>query len=179
MEMLRDIAQLIVSTLGGLFTLALLLRAYLFWLHMPRSNQLSHFCVALTDWLVGPVRRLLPPMGRIDWSCWAAALLIAAATQASFHLLAGYGSWQFFVPEVIALLVKRILDLVLVMVVVFALVSTINPHAPLAPTLDVLTRPLLAPIRRVLPPVGGFDLSPMVVVLVVLILIRVLEGIGL
>jgi YggT family protein len=57
------------------------------------------------------------------------------------------------------------LYLLVALVIVNAIFSLVNPHAPLAPTFDVLTRPMLAPLRRVIPPVGGFDLSPLVLIL--------------
>jgi YggT family protein len=62
------------------------------------------------------------------------------------------------------------LYMVTFLVVIYSAISIINPHAPLAPTFELLTRPLLAPFRRALPLVGGFDLSPMALLAVVFIL---------
>jgi YggT family protein len=62
------------------------------------------------------------------------------------------------------------LNVVVWITIIYAIVSWVNPHAPFAPALGILLRPLLAPIQRILPPVGGFDLSPLVLLLAVYVL---------
>jgi YggT family protein len=80
-----------------------------------------------------------------------------------------------FVPSGLFLLIRWTLYLLLFLLVVNSLLSLVNPHAPLAPTFEVLTRPMLAPLRRIIPPVGGFDLSPMVLVFLILVGLTVLD----
>lgn len=175
--MLREIFHLFVGTAAGLLGSGLLLRSYLSWLRVPRSNPMSVFCVALTDWLVMPLRRVLPMRGRFDAASVVAALLVAVV----FVLLVewvdfdGIANWTLFLPSVLLVLIRWVLYLLLFLLVLNSLLSLVNPHAPLAPVFDMLTRPVLAPVRRMLPPVGGFDLSPMAVVLLILVGLTVLD----
>ncbi|SPE33690.1 Membrane protein [Burkholderiales bacterium] len=174
--LLLEIFHLLLSTVAGLLGSALLLRVYLGWLRVSRSNPLAIFCVALTEWLVAPLRRALPARGRFDAASLAAALSVALV----FVLLMGLvradrgWHWYLFVPSVVLVLIHWVLYLVTLLVLANVLLSLVNPHAPLAPTLDVLTRPVLAPLRRIIPPVGGFDLSPLVLIVVVQVLLLVL-----
>jgi YggT family protein len=175
--MLLEIFRLLMSAVAGLLGTTLLLRIYLVWLRVSRNNPLAIFCVALTDWLVAPLRRLLPLRGRIDAASLAAALIIAAAFIFLMSVVryAGAWSWYLFVPSVLLLLLHWALYLVLMLVLGNVVFSLVNPHAPLAPTFDILSRPFLAPVRRVLPLIGGFDLSPTVVVIVVWVALTVLD----
>lgn len=175
--MLREIFHLLVGTVAGLLGSTLLLRVYLAWLRVSRSNPIAIFCVALTDWMVAPLRRLMPARGRIDGASLVAALLVALiyVFLVEWIEFEGLASWFLFLPSVIFLLIRWTLYLLLFLLVVNSLLSLINPHAPLAPTFDVLTRPMLAPLRRLIPPVGGFDLSPMVLVFVILVGLTVLD----
>jgi YggT family protein len=178
---LLDIAHLLLGTIASLLGGALLLRAYMAWLRMSRSSPLFQFCVAFTDWLVAPVRRVFAPTGRVDWASWACVFLVAALARAATALLGtgGLPGWHFFLPAVFALVLHWILGLALVVIFAYVLLSLVNPHAPLAPSFDALTRPMLAPFRRVIPAVGGFDLSPTAVILVVVVIRYVLDSTGL
>jgi YggT family protein len=173
---LLDILDMLLGAVASLLGSALLLRAYLAWLRVSRSNPVGVFCVALTDWLVAPLRRILPSMGRLDSASLAGALIISVAFVFLMHVLRfqSMGLWYLVVPGAMLLVVHWGLYLLVALVIVNAIFSLVNPHAPLAPTFDVLTRPMLAPLRRVIPPVGGFDLSPLVLILVAQVLIFVL-----
>ncbi len=175
--MLRDIFQLLVGTIANTLGSALLLRVYLSWLRISRTNPLAIFCVALTEWLVGPLRRLIPIRGRLDVASLVGAMLVCLLYSFLFQwvMAGGLGDWFLFLPSVIFLLIRWTLYLLLFLLVVNSLLSLVNPHAPLAPTFDVLTRPILAPFRRFIPPIGGFDLSPMAPVFLILVALAVLN----
>jgi YggT family protein len=68
------------------------------------------------------------------------------------------------------------IHLAMLVVLVSAIFSWVNPYAPLAPFFDQLSRPLLAPFRRVIPPLGGVDLSPLVLLLALQVLLMVLDS---
>lgn len=176
-KVLLEIFHLIVGTVAGLLGSALLLRVYLAWLRISRTNPVALFCVALTEWLVGPLRRVLPSRGRIDGASLVGALVVALAFVFLVQWVEfdGLANWFLFLPSVLLLLIRWALYLLLFLLVVNSLLSLVNPHAPLAPTFDVLTRPMLAPLRRWIPPVGGFDLTPMVLVVLILIGLTVLD----
>jgi len=176
--LLLEIFHLLLSTVAGLLGSALLLRVYLTWLRLSRTNPVVVFCVALTDWMVAPIRRALAPRGRFDVASLIAALLVALVFVLLMALVRADGGvwhWYLFVPSVVLLLAHWVLYLVTLLVFANVLLSLVNPHAPLAPTFDMLTRPVLAPLRRILPPIGGFDLSPVVLIVAVQILLLVLD----
>jgi YggT family protein len=178
--LLREIFHLLIGTVAGLLGSMLLLRAYLSWLRVSRSNPVAIFCVALTEWLAGPLRRVLPSRGRLDAGALAGALLVALAVVFLVQWVEfdGFANWALFLPSVLVLLLRWALYLLMFVLVVNALFSWVNPHAPLAPTFDVLTRPMLAPLRRWIRPVGGVDLSPMVLMLLILVGLSVLDALA-
>lgn len=173
---LLDILDMVLGVVASLLGSALLLRTYLGWLRMSRSNPVGVFCAAVTDWLVMPLRRVLPFLGRLDSASVVGVLLIAVTYEFLLHVVRfrGVDYWYLVLPATLVLLAQWVLYLLEAIVVVNALFSLINPHAPLAPTFDVMTRPILAPLRRRMPPVGGFDLSPMVVLVIAQILLYLL-----
>ncbi len=174
-----DIFDMLLGALASLLGSALLLRVYLAWLRVSRSNPVGVFCVALTDWLVAPLRRAVPARGRLDAAPLLGAFLVALLFVFLVRLLrSGAGAYSFLlVSGALLLMLHWALYLLVALVIVNVLFSLINPHAPLAPTFDALTRPVLAPLRRLIPPIGGFDLSPLVLVLVLQILLAVLNQI--
>ena len=174
---LVGIIHLLLNTAAALLGGALLLRVYLSWLRVAGHNPLVQFSWALTEWLVKPFRSMLPRRTRLDWPCVAAALTVALVFVVLMRVI-GIGvplDWSLLVPQVLGLVVRWALYMLLVLVFIYALLSLVNPHAPLAPTFDLLTRPLLAPFRRALPRVGGFDLSPIAFLVVVQVLLIILE----
>lgn len=178
--LLQEIFRLVLGTLAGLMGSVLLLRVYLTWLRLPRSNPVAVFSVALTDWLVRPLRLVLPLRGRLDAAALLAAFLVAGVFVVLVVLVSTRGAWDWswYVPSVLVLVTQWTLYLVMVLVFAQVAVSLFNPHAPLAPALTLLTRPLLAPLRRWIPTVGGFDLSPLVLLVVVQVLLLVLDRAG-
>jgi len=178
--LLLDILDMLLGAIASLLGSALLLRTYLAWLRVSRSNPVGVFCVALTDWLVAPLRRMLPQRGRLDAAATVGAILVALALVLLMRVMR-YGlmlNWLLLLPAALLLLLHWALYLLVALVVVNVLFSLINPHAPLAPTFDLLTRPLLAPLRRLVPPVGGFDLSPLVLFLILQVLLFVLNQVA-
>jgi YggT family protein len=63
-------------------------------------------------------------------------------------------------------------------VFLLAILSWVNPHAPVAPVFNAIARPFLRPIRRILPPVGGVDLSPLVLLLALWVLLFLIDGLA-
>ena len=175
--LLLGVVHLLLNTAAALLGGALLLRVYLSWLRIARHNPLVQLSWALTEWLVKPFRALLPCRARIDWPCVVAALAVGLVFELLTRLtgIGGGSDWALLVPQVLGLLVHWALYMLTVLVFIYVLLSLVNPHAPLAPTFDLLTRPLLAPFRRALPLVGGFDLSPIAFLVLVQILLLILD----
>ena len=180
--MLAQLFYQIIDWLFSFFTLALIARFALQWSRAPFRNPLGQFIVAVTDWAVAPMRRVIPSAFGLDLS----TLFLAWLAQAMFHGLV-YG---LFVPAaavtlsavlslaLLALLATAHLAIYLLIaaVIVSALLSWINPYAPLAPVFDAISRPLLRPLQRVIPPIGGLDLSPLALLLILQLLLSVLAS---
>jgi YggT family protein len=167
--MFNQALQFLLQTVVNLFVVAALLRFWMQALRAPYRNPLSEFVMALTDFAVKPLRRVIPGLYGLDLS----SLFLAWGLQIFLLLfvlsLQGHSVWiggphVFPVVAFLALvnLLKYSLYLLIVGVFIQAVLSWINPYSPISPVLDSLTRPFLRPVRRVLPLVGNVDLSPLV-----------------
>jgi YggT family protein len=179
--MLAPALEFLFDTLLNLLTLAFLLRGLLQLAGAPFHNPLSQSIVALTNFAVRPLRRLVPAIGTLD----TASLLLAFGTQLLLQLIVLWlrdFPWMVAGPQVLPALlglallgvIKLTLYIFLYAVIIQAVLSWINPYAPFAPVLDSLTRPLLRPLRRHLPYTAGIDLSPLVVFIAVQLLLMLL-----
>lgn len=169
--MLYQIVSLLLEVVVGILSGACLLRLYMQYLRVPMSvrsgNPLGRFVFALTDWIVLPLRRVLPVVGALDTASLGAAFLLQLAEFALLWLLAGAGGGLFAVP-VLALfgLLSMAISGMTVAVIVYAVLSWVPTSSVIGGVMARLVEPLLRPIRRVLPLVGGIDLSPLVLLLV-------------
>jgi YggT family protein len=162
----------LLDVVFGLFTYALLLRFVMQWMRAPFRNPLGQAVIALTDWIVKPLRRVLKGWKGIDWASLAATYLFQFLWLLAYALvfggfsLAGAGI-PFLLAATVVALVKASLWLLIIVVVVQAILSWVAPDGPLSGLLNALTFPFLRPIRKVLPPIGGvLDLSPLIVIVV-------------
>jgi len=182
MMLLVDIADFLLQTLAVIVGVTLLARVYMAYLGMPARNPLVQFAVALTDWLVRPLRRVVPSSGRFDGATLLAALLFALVLLALRLLLVGAGPeswpWSWLLLMALIQLLRWALYLVLWLTLLHVVLSWVNPHAPIAPAVSMLVRPFLAPFQRALPLVGGFDLSPIAVILIVNVMLIALGRSG-
>ena len=159
----------IATLLGG----ALLLRFWMQAIRVRPPSSVAQFTFQLSDWLVRPMRRIVPGVGGYDWaSLIGAFLIVLLATSVLF--MAGWSA-----QAVLLMALQRFLQWILygfmALLVVEAIFSWINPHAPLAPFVRALNEPLLRPIRRVVPLVGSLDLS-LLVALIALQIAQILLG---
>ncbi len=164
-----DALVFIVDSLLTLAVYAFLLRLLLQLSRADFRNPIAQAVLRLTSWLVLPLRRVLPPLGRIDTASLVAVLLAqVAATAVVFVMLTGVAMplGPLLVNAVRDLIVATI-QLYTVAIVVYALLSFIAPgtYSPAVGLLSSLCNPLLQPVRRVLPPIGGLDFSPLVLIL--------------
>jgi YggT family protein len=163
-----DALIFVVDTFLSLAVYAFLLRLLLQLSRVDFRNPLAQAILKLTSWLVLPLRRVLPPVGRVDTASAVAVLLAQLARTGVVSWLA-LGAVMSPLPlllaSVVAVLVAAV-GLYTVAIIVYALLSLIAPgtYSPASALLAGLCEPLLAPVRRVLPPVGGLDFSPLVVI---------------
>lgn len=169
----------LVETLASLLATACILRAYMNWVGVISRDPIGQFVIAVTDWLVRPLRRIIPGSRGVDWASVAAGALVALLLAFLYLTMIGrLGPASIGAGVVFAIyyLLKWSLYLLMGVVLLSAILSWVNPHAPIAPTLNALTRPFLAPVRRIIPLVGGVDLSPLVVLIVVQVLLGFLAS---
>ncbi|MGH8712958.1 MAG: YggT family protein [Casimicrobiaceae bacterium] len=167
--MLIEALRFLVNVAFGLIVYAALLRFIMQWLRAPFRNPLGQAVAALTDWAVKPLRRLLPGFRGFDWASLLFAWLAQAIWLAVLAALGGVALSGQLAAALAALavieLLKAALWILIVAVVLQALLSWVAPDGPLAGVLNALTFRFLAPIRRVVPPLGGtLDLSPLIVI---------------
>ncbi|WP_256078467.1 YggT family protein [Massilia sp. YIM B04103] len=161
--------MLIVDTAASVLAGVLLLRFWMQAIRVRPPSSVAQFTFQLSDWLVRPLRRIVPGVGGYDWASLLGAFLIVLLAS-SVLFFAGLP------PETVLLMaLHRFLNWILygfmALLVIEAIFSWINPHAPTAPFIRALNEPLLRPIRRVVPLVGGLDLS----LLVALILLQIAQ----
>jgi len=156
-----------------------LLRLLLQWSRADFRNPVAQAVVRITNPLVMPLRRLLPPINKIDTASVVTALIVAVAYVVLMSVVHGFG-----VPSPLLLLrgtalelVTSVLWLYFYAIFLYALMSLIaqGAYSPLQPLLASLCEPVLRPIRRLIPPIAGLDLSPLwagLLIQAVLILLR-------
>lgn len=165
--MLYQIISLLLEVAAGVLGGACLLRLYMQYQRIPMSarsgNPLGHFIFALTDWLVLPLRRIVPAVGRWDTASLVGAYAVALTQFLLLWLLAGADEGLFAVPILAFFALLRLaLSGLSGMVIVYALLSWVPANSAMSDLIGRLCAPALTPIRRVLPLVGGVDLSPLV-----------------
>jgi YggT family protein len=127
------------------------------------GNPLGRFVFALSDWLVLPLRRLVPALGRWDSASLVAAVLLELAQFLLLWLLTGArGGWLAVPVLAIFALLRLVLSGFTGLVIVYAVLSWVPNQSFMSDLVGRLCAPLLKPIRRLLPLVGGVDLSPLV-----------------
>lgn len=171
--MLAAALQFLIESISSLFIMALLLRFYMQLMRAPFRNPVGQAVMALTDFVVKPLRRLIPGWGGLDVASLLPAWLVEFAVLLLVLWLKGFPlivAAPTVLPGVALWAVVKLLalSLYLLMGVIFvqAILSWVSPYTPLTPVLNALSDPVLRPVRRLLPPIGGtLDLSPLVVLL--------------
>jgi YggT family protein len=158
----------ILNALLTLLVIAYLLRVVMPLVRADFRNPLGQAVLRFTDPLVRPLRRVLHPVGRVDVASIVALVVVQLAATALLTLVAGGGLLPG--PLLVAAL-YRLADTVLqfysVALLIYVLLSWIAPgaYSPATQLLDRLCEPLLRPFRRLIPPIGGLDFSPLFVLI--------------
>lgn len=175
--MLQSIVTIIVDTIAVLLAAVLLLR---FWMQAVRVRppmSVAHFIFQLSDWLVKPLRRIVPGVGGYDWASLIGALLVALLSILINVWLFTSLSVQWILLLTGARFIQWIMYGFIGLIVIEVIFSWVNPHAPLAPFIRALSEPLLRPLRRVLPLIGNIDLSPLVALVLLQIGLLLINGV--
>jgi len=174
--MFGDIARFLLNTVFTLFGAALLVRAWMQYVRVPPYNPVTHAIQQVTNWLVLPLRHVIPGVRGIDWASVVAALIASIAYVLLMVWVAGVdplGLLPTLLIVALLTLVKWALNLLIWLTILMALLSWLNPRSAAMPVLFQLTAPFLNPLRRILPNLGGLDLSPILLFVIVQVLLMV------
>jgi YggT family protein len=167
--MLFNATHFLLTTLFNLFTFVLLLRFFMQWLRASFQNPLAQMTIALTDFLVKPARKWVPSWKKLDLSTLVLAFIVQFLLMLFINILrgvpfavAGPSLWINMCLLAILAVLKISLDIFFYAILIQAILSWVNPHTPISGVLETLTRPILSPLRRWVPPVNGFDFSALI-----------------
>jgi len=158
----------LIQTLFGLYILVVMLRFLLQWARADFYNPLSQFIVKVTTPALRPLRRVIPGLGGLDFSAvvlmWLLKtlelMLVILITSGIFNPIS---PMLWAIPQLVDLAINVFLFAILIQVII----SWINPgtYNPIIGVINSLTDPIMRPARRIIPPISGLDLSPMLVIL--------------
>jgi YggT family protein len=177
--MLVQALAFVIDALFSVFILAALVRFWMQALRAPARNPLAQFTMALTDFAVKPLRRVVPGLLGLDLASMAVAWMAEFVLQVILLALADApltGNPEVLSVVLFLALVKLLrLSLYVLMgaLILQAVLSWVQPHHPVAPFFDALTRPFLRPLRKVVPPIGGVDVTPVLVLIAIQLVIMV------
>lgn len=171
----------VLESIAGFFTTLLLLRFYMQMFRVPFGNQIGGFVLQLTNWLVLPLRRLIPSVVGLDLASLLPAFLLQALLMiAMISLHAGFAA---LTPDLALLILSRSivailrisLYLLIGVLILQAILSWVSPYSPLSRPVTQMTQPFLQPLRKVIPPLSGIDLSPLIAILLAQVILIFLQ----
>ncbi len=178
--MLTQIISFLLGTVTTLFAAACLARLWLQRVRAPFANPVGQAVLILTGWAVIPLRRVIPGVFGIDLASAVAAWLAHLVQFSIVGWLSGFDlvsfgslltiAWTAFLATV-----QLFIYLLIGIVIVAAVLSWIAPYAPAAPLFEHLAAPLMKPLRRFMPVIGGLDFTPLIVILLLQVVLIVLE----
>ena len=177
--MVNNAVAFVVDTIFHLFILAALVRFWMQALKAPARNPIAQFTMALTDFAVKPLRRVVPGLWGLDLAsllvAWGAEFLLQVVLLllVDAPLAGNAGVLSIVLYLAFVKLIRLSVYIVMGAVFIQALLSWVNPYHPVAPFFEALTRPFLRPFRKVVPLIGGVDITPVLVLIVCQLIIMV------
>jgi len=157
------------SLLQYLLVTAFILRLLLPLLRANMRNPISQAILRVTNPLVLPLRKVLPPIGRVDTASVVALLLVQLLTTIIIASMIGFdiSNTGFIARAATWALLASVLQFYWISILIYVLMSWLAPHNynPAADLLGSICEPLLRPVRRVIPPIAGLDLTAVFVLI--------------
>ncbi|MDH3948226.1 MAG: YggT family protein [Gammaproteobacteria bacterium] len=178
MDYLSNAGVFLIKTLFGIYEIIILLRFLMQMVRADFYNPISQFVVKATSLPLKPLRRVIPGVAGMDMASLVLLLVVILVELLLLSLVT-----TLPMPSAIGLialalveLLKLTINVFMFSVIILAILSWVSPggYNPVANLLYQITAPLMRPARRMLPPMGGLDLSPMVVIIVLYLLILLL-----
>jgi YggT family protein len=175
---LAQIATLLVDVVTSFFVYLLLARFLFQWLRVPFRNVAGNFIIAATNWMVAPARRVIPSLFGLDLASLLLAWLIQGLALWAIYALAGisFASSPDIAAGILAGLalvdlLRFVVYFFIFVLIVLVVLSWVAPHSDMMPVCNTILRPLLRPIRRFVPLLGNFDLSPLILIVILQVLL--------
>jgi YggT family protein len=174
--MLYQIPSFLLDVIVGLLGGACLLRLYMQYHRVPFGNPLGRFVFAITDWIVMPLRRVVPSVKRWDLaSAVAAWLLVLAKFVLIWALVGGLSRWANLPLVSLVGLLQLAVSGLTALLIVYAVLSWVPAASSMLQDLVArLAEPLVRPLRRFIPLIGGVDLSPLAAIVLLQVVAIVL-----
>ena len=170
--MFAQIGVFLVDAVASFFVFVLLARFHFQWLRVPFRNPIGEFVLATTSFMVLPVRRVIPGLAGLDLATLLLAWLVQGTSLWIQMEIVGADVSAVALAAIAAVDLLRYSVYILVFaVIVQAVLSWVNPYTPVAPAFDTITRPFLRPLRRFIPPLGGVDLTPLILLVILQVLL--------
>lgn len=167
----------LVSTIIDLYIAAIMLRLLLQWVKADFYNPLCQFLVKVTNPVLVPARRIVPSIGRLDTASVVVMLLFEFIQLVIISQISGAGfEIQFMLVFAVRKLLVALLMTYFVLVIARVIISWIGSQSrhPLIPLIYQLTEPVLRPFSKLIPPIGGIDLSPLLALIALRFLLLLL-----
>jgi YggT family protein len=158
--MLYQIISFLLEVAAGLFGSACLLRLYMQYQRIPFRNPVGSMVFSLSDWLVLPLRRIVPAVGRWDVASLVGAFVLKLVQFFILWLVNGAVATWLALPvlAIFGVLSMAISGLTGVLLV-YTVLSWVQQRSAIFDVIERLCTPLLQPLRQIIPPMGGLDLS--------------------
>ena len=184
--MVSQAIAFVLDALFHLFILAVLVRFWMQALRAPVRNPIAQFTIALTDFAVKPLRRVIPGLFNLDLASLLVAWLAEFILQVLLLCVLGFavadnpGALSVVLFLALVKLVRLSIYIFMGAIILQAVLSWVASYHPVAPFFDALSRPFLTPLQRAIPPIGGVDITPVLALiafqLVLMLPITWLEG---
>ena len=170
--MFAQIGVFLVDAVASFFVFVLLARFHFQWLRVPFRNPIGEFVLATTSFMVLPVRRVIPGLAGLDLATLFLAWLVQGISLWIQMEIIGADVSALALAAMAAVdLLRYSLYILIFAVIVQAVLSWVNPYTPVGPAFDIINRPFLRPLRRFIPPLGGVDLTPLVLLVILQVLL--------
>jgi len=171
MPYIQNASTFIIETLFSFALYIVLIRFWMQWVRADFRNQVGQFIISATNPVIIPIRRIIPSIGVIDTATILLAIVVALLKFYVIILIAGGSLSSYSILAMLSMSIASVLDasiyVFLGAIIIGIIASWVNPHSyhPVISVARSISEPLLAPARRLIPPMAGIDFSPMLVFL--------------
>jgi len=169
MPYFQNATSFLAQAIIGFAIYVVLLRFWMQWVRADFRNELGQFIIIVTNPVVIPLRKVLPSIKTLDTATLVLVFIIAFIKVFVFFALSSYGTptLVLYLLMTLGVAIKYTIYLFIATIIIQAVASWVNPHShhPILSVARSISEPILSPARRLIPLIGGVDLSPILVLL--------------